>query len=153
MIKLLLFGFWVCAVAIGSVYAGTLLVAKPEASKSDKKKKTDLEYSKTSTIAVPILRDGAIQGYTIAQFAYAVDKKALKKLPVPPDVPIVDQAFRSIYGDDSIDFTNMRKVDLDALTRRIREGVNAWYGNDVVQAVMIENLRFLSKDETRGGQK
>ena len=143
-----------CAVAIGSVYAGTLLVATPETSKSEKKKKpSDLEYSKTSTIAVPILREGSIQGYTIAQFAYAVDKKALKKLPVPPDVPIVDQAFRTIYGDDSIDFTNMRKVNLDALTTRIQEGVNAWYGKDVVHAVMIENLRFLTKDETRGGKK
>ena len=152
MIKLLLFGLWVGAVAIGSVYAGTLLVAKPEASKSDKKKTVSLEYSKTSTIAVPILREGGIQGYTIAQFAYGVDKKALKSLPVSPEVPIVDQAFRTIYGDDDIDFTKMKKVNLDALTEKIMARVNAWYGSEVVHAVMIDNIRFLSKDETRGGQ-
>jgi hypothetical protein len=56
---------------------------------------------------VPIIRDGTVKGYVVAQFSYVVDLAVVKTLPVPPEAIFVDEGFRYIYNDEKIDFTHM----------------------------------------------
>ena len=56
-----------------------------------------LDYVKTNIMSVPIISDGAIQGYLIAQFVFTADGKVLRQLSVPPELFLTDEAFRTIF--------------------------------------------------------
>ena len=150
MIKYLLFGIWVCIVVLGSTYAGVFLVSQPKAAKTAKKDKLKgLATRKTRAVAVPIVRSGRIQGYVLAEFIYSGKEKALSKLSVSPDVPIIDQAIRYIYSDEKIDFDNMKRTDLVELTKSIRTYANSVYGYELIKTVMVDSLRFLPASDVR----
>ena len=55
------------------------------------------EDVKTNIISVPIVTAGSIRGYLIAQFVYTADGDLLRKLSVPPELFLTDEAFRTIY--------------------------------------------------------
>ncbi len=63
---------------------------------------------KTRAINVPILAEGQVKGYVVAQFGYTAEEEALKSLPSAPDPLILDEAFRTTsyrcditFNDDS----------------------------------------------------
>ncbi|HET7410951.1 MAG TPA: hypothetical protein VFJ13_12205, partial [Paracoccaceae bacterium] len=118
MKKLLLGGIWVCAVTIASVYIASLSAGGASAT-SEEAPLQGIDYVKTRQINVPRISDGRIQGYVVARFVFTIDAETKRNLPVPPEVFIVDEAFRAIYGDETIDFANLEKTDLAELTRRI----------------------------------
>ena len=150
MIKYLILGIWVCIVVLGSTYAGVFLVSQPKAPKTAKKDKLKgLTTRKTRAVAVPIVRSGRVQGYVLAEFVYSGQEKALGKLSVPPDVPIIDQAIRYIYSDENINFDNMKRTDLAELTKSIRTHTNKVYGHELVKTVMVDSLRFLPASHVR----
>ena len=62
------------------------------------------EFHKTRVINVPIVSDGALEGYVIVQFLYAIDARAAETLNVSPDAYLMDRAFRTLYGDPRLDF-------------------------------------------------
>lgn len=155
MIKQLLFGIWVCIVVLGSTYAGVMLTSEPQGPKSEASSKGELkglQTRKTRAVAVPIVRFGRVQGYVLAEFAYSGKEKVLKKLSVPPDVPIIDHAIRYIYSDEKINFDNMKKTDLGDLTTSIRTHVNTLYGSELVKTVMVDSLRFLPASQVRSNK-
>jgi hypothetical protein len=101
-------------------------------------------------ISVPVIADGAVQGYVVAQFVLAVDTKELKRLSVPPEPLFLDEAFKTIYAGETIDFRRFRKQDLPALGKRILAGANKRYGAHLIQEVLIQELNYVPKDEARG---
>jgi hypothetical protein len=98
---------------------------------------------------VPILADGAVQGYVVAQFVYTSDAATLNALSVPPDAFVLDEAFRTIFSDEAIDFDHLERFDLAALTGQIRTHVNARYGTGLLQDMLVEQFTFVSTDEVR----
>ena len=69
-----------------------------------------LVYEKTKVINVPMIAEGSVQGYIVAQLVFTADAKVLRQLPVPPEAFVVDEAFRSIYGDQKTRFQESRPV-------------------------------------------
>ena len=51
-------------------------------------------------ISVPVVADGAIRGYVVAQFAFTASAKLMKHMPIKPDLYVLDEAFQLIdlYG-------------------------------------------------------
>ena len=98
---------------------------------------------------MPIIVDGAVEGYVVAQFVYTADAAALNRLSVPPDAFMLDEAFRTIFSDDRIDFDHLERFDIASLTAKLTEAANTRFGIDLIQDVLVEQFTFVTKDEVR----
>ncbi len=149
MTKLILSALWICIITLVSSYTAASWKARVEAPSTGKEALTGLNYQKTEPINVPIIVDGAVKGYVVAQFVYTVDAATLNQLSVPPDAFILDEAFRTIYSDDQIDLDHLDRFDLKALTTKLKDAANARFGIALLQDVLVQQFTFLTKDEVR----
>src|SRR5262245_32437732 len=98
MIRPILTGVWVCAVTMGSAYLGAAWQrpAAPVAEKHDHGQSADLTLVRTRMISVPVVADGGIRGYVVAQFAFTAAAQLMKRMSVKPDMYVLDEAFQLI---------------------------------------------------------
>ena len=148
MIRLVLVGLWVLAVTIAAVHAGMAWRTPTGAAAADPYM-PGLDYVKTEPISVPVIADGAVAGYVVAQLVYTVDAEIKRKLPVPLDVFLLDEAFRTIFADERIDFRHLERYDLGELTAAIAANVNARFTVALVREVLIGQVNFVSIEEVR----
>ena len=147
MIRLVLAGLWVCILTAGTSYAvaywkenGSALSAKEEYLEGQ-------QHLKTRVLSVPMVENGAVQGYIVARFAYTVEAKTMHQLAVPPEPYVVDEAFRRIYADERLDFRKLARYDLSILTAAIKQRVNERMQAEIVQDVLIEDFNYVSREE------
>lgn len=156
MIKLILSGLWVCLVTLLSTYGVVSWQAAARPPVPEPETATvfgGIESIKTKMISVPIVADNAVQGYVMAQFVFIVDGKVMKRLALKPDVFLVDEAFKAIYGGGSIDFRQFKKQDLPGLSKQIAGNVNKRLGVRLIDDVLVQELNYIPKDQVRGGHK
>jgi len=147
--QLVVTGLWVCAVTAGAGYGVALWTARDYTHPPKQEYLEGIEYEKTKVINVPMIADGAVQGYIVAQFVFTVDAKTHRQLSVPPETFVVDEAFRRIYGDEDLDFADLSRVDLKELTLSIKQRVNERLEADVVRDVLIEDFNYVAKGDLR----
>jgi len=151
MIKLLVVGIWVCAVTLGSIYVAATWRSSPAQQPAQEHHDSGgVDHLKARVISVPIIAESAVQGYVVAQFVFALDSKLAKSLPIKPEPLLLDEAFRTVYADESIDFRRFRRQDLTALSKKILVGANKRLGSQVVRDVLIQELNYVPKEEARG---
>jgi hypothetical protein len=164
MIKLIIAGVWVCLVTLASTYAAVSWQTAPRAAEHESAQKGhgggaeaakgghggSTESVKSRMISVPVIIDGAVQGYVMAQFIFVVDAKAMKQMSVKPDLFLLDEAFKTIYAGDVGDFRKLKKQDLGALSKDIAENANKRLGVRIVEDVLIQELNYIPKDRVRG---
>lgn len=147
MVKILALALWVSAItALASNAASHWQGSGPAASGADANAAV-YEYRKTRIINVPIIAEGTLLGYVIVQFLYGVNVKALEKLSVSPEAYILDDAFRTLYGDPRLDFRHLEKYDMNGLTARLKTMVNAKMGEGLIQDVLIQDFSYMPKDQ------
>ena len=144
--KAFIVGLWVLIVSLGASYA-VAFVEIPSKPADAASKATNLTVEKTRVINVPMIAGGAVRGFIVAQFAYTVDASMAKSLPVSPDVYLLDEAFRTIYTDDHLDFQHLDKYDIGGLTKQLVEATNKRLGEPVVHDILIQDFTFISKEE------
>jgi hypothetical protein len=149
MIKLILSALWICIITLVSSYVAASWKTQTAMVSTGEEGLTGLNYTKTEPINVPIIVDGDINGYVVAQFVYTADATTLKQLSVPPDAFILDEAFRTIFSDERIDFAHLERFDLASLTKNLAVAVNTRFGADIIQDVLVEQFTFITKDEVR----
>lgn len=144
--KLLMTGLWVVLVALGSAYG----VALCGSAGSDPAKAAAaplmLQTQKTRVINVPVVAGGAVRGFVAAQFVFTQDGNLAKTLQIPPDVYLLDEAFRALYSDTALDPQHIERYDLKRLTAELVKAVNARLGVPLIKDVLIENLSYIDKD-------
>jgi hypothetical protein len=153
MIKLVLSGLWVCLVTLASTYAAVFWHTARVPAGDTQKLFGGLESVRTRMISVPVVADGAVHGYVMAQFIFTADANAMKRMTVKPDVFLLDEAFKTIYGNDRIDFRSVGKQDLPALSKEIAANVNKRLGVSLINDVLIQELNYVSKEDVRDGGK
>lgn len=153
MIKTLFLGVWVTAVALIGVWGGATFLGgeTTDAAPAAEKHFGGLAEVKPRPVSVPMIVDGAIQGYVMAHLAFTVKKETLDKLSVKPDVFIVDEAFRTIYEGEAVDFRRIKKQDVEAIAKAIKENVNKRFGSAFVEDVLFEDLNYVPMEKVRGG--
>lgn len=139
-------GLWVLLVSLGSSFAVATLGSGAGGAQGAAEKPA-LTLEKTRVLNIPIIADGAVRGFIVAQFNYTVDAAKTKNTPVSPEVFILDEAFRTIYTDDHLDFLHLEKYDVGALTTHLVEVANKRLGANVVHDVLIHDFTFISKEE------
>lgn len=149
MIKLLGTGLWASLVTLGAVF-GVLQWQKGSAAGEASLAERKLEEYRTKAINVPIIGNGALQGYMVAQFVFTVDALAMRTLAINPEVYVLDEAFKTIYAGDQISFEQMKKQDLPVLAKTLADNVNKRLGVPIVQEVLIDQLSYIPKAEMRG---
>lgn len=152
MIKPILTGVWVCAATMGSAYVGATW-QKPAAPAAERPDNAELTPTRTRMISVPVVADGAIRGYVVAQFAFTAPAALMKQMPVKPDMFVIDEAFALIYAGETVDFRQFKKQDLPSLGKKIAENVNKRLGTRVVEDVLVQELNYVPKEKVRGGSQ
>lgn len=154
MIKIIFAGLWACLVTLAASYAAVSWQAGHAAPHAEPERLYGgLETVRTRMISVPIIRTGAIQGYVMAQFSFTADAATLKRLSLKADVVVLDEAFKAIYSEDTLDFRDMKKQDLGGLAKRIVEGSNQRFGTKIVDDAFIQEFSYVPKDGIRSGKR
>ena len=151
MMKLLLVGVWASIVSLGAAFGMLQWQKLGEAAKAGEGEAKVEEY-RTKAINVPIIGAGTIQGYIVAQFVLTVDATVLAKVPVNPEVYVLDEAFKTIYAGEQVNFQDMKKQDLPLLAKKLGENVNKRLGLEIVRDVLIDQLSYIPKKDMRGAR-
>lgn len=147
MIRLLLIGLWVCILTAGASYAVVYMGENGGLLPQREEFLDGLQYQKTRVLSIPMVENGSVRGYIVAQFVYTVEGRTLHQLSVPPEPFVVDEAFRKIYADESMDFRKLARYDLTVLTASIKQRVNERMHGDVVKDVLVEDFNYVAKEE------
>jgi hypothetical protein len=149
MIKAVLIGLAAAGAAIAAEVGTDKVLAMREA-RSAAATGTATEARKTHEINVPRIKDGAIKGYAVMLLSYTVDLSALRGAAMAPDSILVDEAFRYVYNDDTIDFDHLDRFDLAKMSKALARAVNARVKADVVVDVGVQEFTYAPISETRG---
>jgi hypothetical protein len=149
MIKTLLVGLWVCMVALGSSYFFIQMNNSSAARLPSEEEVAAIDFIRTDMVSVPIIREGKVQGYLVAQLSFAVNKVESTKLGFEPTPYLVDVAYRTLYDNSAVDFAKLRPQDLTTLSKKISEGANQKLGREVVKDVLMNEINYVPRDEVR----
>jgi hypothetical protein len=152
MLKLLLTGVWVCAITLGAVYFSVQMAMPPAPVSEEEARKASLALVKGEQITVPVISEGAVNGYFLTLISLNVDKTKLNLIEGPKTELMTDELITLLAGSNMINIANVSTFDADEFKKRIREGLNKKLGEEVVQEVMIEKLDYLSKADIRAQQ-
>jgi hypothetical protein len=149
MIKAVLLGLAaVAGVIAGEIGTGKVLAMREAHSTAAVARAT--EARKTHEINVPRIKDGAVKGYAVMLLSYTVDLGALKTSAMAPDSILVDEAFRYVYNDDTIDFDHLDRFDVAKMSKAIASAVNERVKGDVVVDVGVQEFTYAPISDTRG---
>ena len=112
-----------------------------------------LDTVKLEAVSVPVVRDGAVQGYVIARIAFTAPSSEVKSSKSLLTAMVSEAALRSIFEDATFDFSNIRPLDVTKLADAITSKANARMGNNSVRAAVIESLNFIPQSQNRGQQR
>ncbi|MFD1695839.1 hypothetical protein [Roseibium aestuarii] len=152
MLRLLLVGVWMPVATLGASYATvSWLATQPPGviggGGGHEAAMGGLDYESVPPVNVPIIADGALQGYVVAKLVFTADGDVLRSLSVPPHPFLVDEAFRFLYADERLDFHDLRRYDLAKLSEHLKGAANARLGKEVVRDVLVEELNYFDKDD------
>jgi hypothetical protein len=138
----------VASVIVGEMGADKVLAMRQTHSTAAATRTT--EARKTHEINVPRIKDGAIKGYAVMLLSYTVDLSALKTAAIAPDSILVDEAFRYVYNDDTIDFDHLDRFDFAKMSKALVGAINARVKSDVVVDVGVQEFTYEPVSEIRG---
>jgi hypothetical protein len=149
MIKGALVGVMTIAAVIAGEMGADRVLAMRQAHSTAAAARTT-EARKTHEINVPRIKDGAIKGYAVMLLSYTVDLSALKTAAMAPDSILVDEAFRYVYSDDTIDFDHLDRFDFAKMSKAIVGAINARVKSDVIVDVGVQEFTYEPVTEMRG---
>lgn len=94
MIRSLLISVWIVSVTLAAAYFGHTMQSAPRPPGAEEAGKA-LTAVKLKSITVPVVADGALQGYVLTQLSISAKPDLLKNLPQPPDVLLGDEVFKT----------------------------------------------------------
>jgi hypothetical protein len=146
MVRLVISCLWVCAITLGAAYS--MIVFKTRQAQAAAHVEVDkLRYEKARPINVPMIANGSVQGYVVAQFSYTSKTKDTAHATAPIEAFLLDEAFKTLYGDDKLDFRHLEKYDIAGLTKNLIERVNARLNSPMLEDVLLEEFNYISKEE------
>ncbi|MGO8953127.1 MAG: hypothetical protein ACLPWS_22070 [Rhodomicrobium sp.] len=150
MIRNLIISIWIIFLTLASAYFGTEMQAGHAGPETAPDAKAPVLIALKS-MTVPVIADGAIQGYVLAQISVSAKPDLLKALPNPADLVLADEVFRTIYAEEQVDFRHINKQNLSAMSKKILENINNRAGAALAGEVFIQELHYLSKQEAGAG--
>ncbi|MCC3244895.1 flagellar basal body-associated protein FliL [Methylocystis sp. WRRC1] len=146
MFRTIFIGLWACVATLGATYGGAYWRmhqnTAPAAEHAEK-----LDVRKLKPITVPVIADGVLRGYVSAEFSMVGPQADKHEHTLDPESFFLDEAFRVIYSESKIDFSDIQKADLSALTSQITANVNQRMGKNVVKETLVRNFTFVPRED------
>ncbi|MDE2579147.1 MAG: hypothetical protein KGL46_10105 [Hyphomicrobiales bacterium] len=149
MIKTVIIALLSAALTLGASIGAGQLRARQSGEAHHDAEPAKIETRKTRVINVPMIAEGRVQGYIVAQFSYTADGAALKALPTPPDAYLLDEAFRLLYADEKLDFRKLEKFDIAKMTAELRKRVGERMKSDAVRDIMVQEFNYVAMGDVR----
>lgn len=148
MIRLIVLGIAVaCSTLLGAYGATRLKETQP--ADSGKTVSAAVEMAKLDTISVPIIRKGRIDGYVLAQVTFAAASIDLKHERALLAALVAEAAFKVFYENETMDFSSLKPMQVDATAAQIAATANARLGREAVRRVLVSSINYVSYDEAR----
>jgi len=147
LIRSIVLATWIGVLSLSANYG--VAYWKEHRARSPEKPPQALEQRKTRVINVPILAEGRVQGYVVAQFAYSGEAAALKGATVAPDGIILDEAFRLLYAEEKADFRRLQRADLNKIVETLKARVLEHVAPELVKEILVQEFNYVSKDDIR----
>ncbi len=150
MMMRLLAGVWICIVALGASYGVTQWKLGQVTAQADiKPVKKAGELRKLKSITVPMVANGQVDGYLVAQFSYMVETEAAKGFDTQPDAFVADEAFRLLYADSKLDYKNLDRFDIAGFAAAVKANANARLKADVVVDLLVQEFNYIGAEDVR----
>jgi hypothetical protein len=62
---------------------------------------------------------------------------------------VLDEAYRLIYAESTVEFQNIQKADLSKLTSDIKSRVNTRLGRDAIKDVLVRSFHYVSREDAQ----
>ena len=98
-----------------------------------------------------VIANGQVTGYFLTRISFMMDKGKANALQIPLPELTTDELFSLLIGNKAIDISNAQSFDVTAFRSDLKKRMNERLGGDYVADVLIEQLDYLSKEETHGG--
>jgi hypothetical protein len=147
MIRIVLIGLWICAVALGSLYFA-VWQNTATAAVAPQTGEVALDDGKTDVFSVPIIIDNAVHGYVVTQLAYTLDKTVKASVDIPVSYFINDEIFSQFYGHYS-DVKDVQKVKFDDVKKSIIDRVNERFQEPLIKDLLVEQFNYITAKEIR----
>lgn len=149
MIQALVAGVWGCLVAVGVAY-GTIMYLQSPPKSSSHSGHERIEPVKTKLITIPLTSEGQIDGYMRVQFAFSIEKAELDRLPVKPDIILVDEAYRSMTEYRFQDPRRPTRAEIGKITEQLKSAIHRRMGVALVNEVWVQDYSFVAPASVRG---
>lgn len=133
-----LLGFWIAGIAHSSAPQKETVVDK-----------SAYEVRKAGSLNVPVLRQGKLYGYIVVQLAYALNRQVDDIDHTSVESLLQDEAFRTLYSDQQIDWRTLEKYDLNALTKKLLTRVKERIPSEAIQDILIREFSFVPATSLR----
>jgi hypothetical protein len=150
MIRIVLTGLWASMITVMAGYAAAYWQAGAPPPAPKEPYLEGLEFRKLPPITVPMIEDGAVEGYVLAKLVYTADAAHLRAFKLDPEAFIVDEAFSEIYVNGKLTAGSLRKYDLDRLLEDVKQNVNKRIGSELVQEVLVEEINYAGPQSEPG---
>jgi len=151
MLRMVLIGIWACVVTLASTFGASYWKSHRSSPAEPATHAEKLEVKKVKPITVPIISEGTLKGYISAEFAYVVEASNKSHggggAAVDADSYVMDEAFRRLYADNSLDFRRIEKYDLNSLTKELTKSINQRLGAELVRETLVKSFAFVPKDD------
>jgi hypothetical protein len=98
LIQSLFVSIWIVAATLAAVYFGVTMDLGNSAGEAQQEAKPPTPI-KLKSMTVPVIAEGAVQGYILTQITISVKPELMKNLPQPPELLLTDEVFKTIYGE------------------------------------------------------
>lgn len=151
MIRLIIVGCLVFAATLVGASLGTKWNAREPAKALNSESR--LSQIRIKPVNVPIVRDGSVAGYVIAQFSLTANAEVAKKLTVKPDAFVQDATFNFVFSNTALDINNITKDSWNSLLETVKKSVNDRYGYQLIRDLLVEDFSYVTSEEARRGPK
>lgn len=148
MLKTLVIGIWVVAVALGAVYFSVNMALTPDED-PEAARLASLETIRGDVTSLPVIQDGKVQGYFLTRLSYVGDKARLSQVHIPITALITDELFDTLVGKKLLNLQDNSGFDLDEFRKMIKDAINKKLGEDVIEDILVEQIDYLSKNDIR----
>jgi hypothetical protein len=108
-----------------------------------------LDYVRIAPFGVPLIKDGVLEGYLLTEWVFTIDAATKAAMSVPAEFLIKEEAFRTIYGEVTVDFDRLDRVNLAALAETIRKNVNVRLESEAVASVLVQKFDYIANAKIR----
>ena len=143
----LVIGVWSALVAAGAETGYSVWRARHASDSASAVESIKMSVRKLPRLVVPIIADGALQGYVVANLSGQFDEVKAREMGIAPEPFIVDETFRYLYSEAGVDFRTFSKVDLEIVRSEIVKRAASRLKVDVLKEVLIDEFNFVPKAE------